>query len=101
MILLIHKVIKQIKQQHRGQTIMYLQKGQRITAKKAFGIEGKRTEEGQSWEVYISAREGANALMVRVGKKGKALSTNNFANMAGLHINELKRLIAGDFIEIA
>lgn len=77
-----------------------LNKGQKIIVKKDFSLQGKRLQAGDTWECFMDMKEGANALVAKLGKKGQMLSLNNFKNFVGINIENLKFLMEHDMVEV-
>lgn len=62
-------------------------KNQVIEIKEGFKTNIRSFKAGEKFQVFIPGNEKANATLIKLGKTGKVLSTNNIKNFA--HLNEI------------
>lgn len=78
-----------------------LQKGAMVMIEKEFKAGGKTLKAGERYTVFMGAEEKAAALLVKVGKNGKALSEWNMNNVRSMTIVEANVLYEEGFVVVA
>lgn len=78
-----------------------LQKGAMVMIEKGFKIGGKQVKAGERYTVFMGVAEKAAALLVKVGKNGKALSEWNMNNVRSMTVVEANVLYEEGFVVVA
>jgi hypothetical protein len=78
-----------------------LQKGAMVMIEKEFKIGGKVLKAGERYSVFMGVAEKANALLVKHGKNGKALSEWNMNNVRNMSLTQANELYEMGFVVVA
>jgi hypothetical protein len=78
-----------------------LQKGAMVMVENEFKIGGKLLKAGERYSVFMGATEMANALLVKLGKNGKALSNLNMNNVRNMSLTQANELYEMGFVVVA
>jgi hypothetical protein len=78
-----------------------MKKGEMVMIEKEFKIGGKIFKAGERYSVFMGAAEKANALLVKLGKNGKALSQMNMNNVRNMSLTQANELYEMGFVVVA
>jgi hypothetical protein len=78
-----------------------LQKGATVMIEKELKIGGKLLKAGERYSVFMGATDKANALLVKLGKNGKALSNLNMNNVRNMSLTQANELYEMGYVVVA